>query len=242
MRRYFFGVCLALGLLLTTCPSRADSLTFTVIPPDVSGPAGTTVGWGFSITNTSTSDYLDISGIDSDLFAATDGIPDASIFLFPNLAPGQTETQNYDPVDQLGLFQFTWNSGLAVGTKESGQFQLSGAFCDPAVDQFCAEDGSVSRRCACRGRLFGYGESFRCGYCSRARLSRPSAGRNRVAFRDAETYRLGTFTGQLKASRFLSRRLPKGRSSVSVRPTQVKDGEPWSYPREDSVGRLDSDK
>ena len=144
MRRYFFGVCLALGLLLTTCPSRADSLTFTVIPPDVSGPAGTTVGWGFSITNTSTSDYLDISGIDSDLFAATDGIPDASIFLFPNLAPGQTETQNYDPVDQLGLFQFTWNSGLAVGTKESGQFQLSGAFCDPAVDQFCAEDGSVS--------------------------------------------------------------------------------------------------
>jgi hypothetical protein len=144
MRRYFFGVCLALGLPLTTCPGRADSLTFTVIPPDVSGPAGTTVGWGFSITNTSTSDYLDISGIDSDLFAATDGIPDASIFLFPNLAPGQTGTQHYDPADQLGLFQFTWNSGLPVGTKESGQFQLLGAFCDPTVDQFCAEDDSVS--------------------------------------------------------------------------------------------------
>jgi Resolvase, N terminal domain len=29
---------------------------------------------------------------------------------------------------------------------------------------------------------------------------------------------------------------------VSVRPTQVREGEPWSCSREDSVGRLDSDK
>ena len=107
-------------------------------------PSRTTVGWGFSITNTSTSDYLDISGIDSDLFASANGTPDASIFPFPNLAPGQTATQLYDPVDNLGLFQFTWNSGLPVGTTESGQFRLSGAFCDPVVDQFCAEDDSVA--------------------------------------------------------------------------------------------------
>src|SRR5580700_10427430 len=33
-----------------------------------------------------------------------------------------------------------------------------------------------------------------------------------------------------------------GCSNVSVRPTQVRDGEPGSYPRKDSVGRLDSDK
>jgi hypothetical protein len=143
MRPYLYWVSLALGLLLTTRPSRADSLTFTVIPADVSGPAGTTVGWGFSITNTSTSaDYLDISGIDSDLFLATDGIPDASIFLFPNLAPGQTATQLYDPVDQLGLFQFTWNADVPIGTTETGDFTLYGAFCDPSVDIYCAEDGS----------------------------------------------------------------------------------------------------
>jgi PEP-CTERM motif len=144
MRRRLHWVSLALGLLLTTHPSRADSLTFTVTPMDVSGPAGTTVGWGFSITNTSTSgDYLDLSGIDSDLFASADGVPDASIFLFPNLAPGQSATQLYDPVDQLGLFQFTWNPGLPMGTTQSGQFRLMGAFCDPTVDQFCAEDDSV---------------------------------------------------------------------------------------------------
>jgi hypothetical protein len=145
MPRYLHWIALALGLLFATHAARGDSLTFTVIPTDVSGPAGTTVGWGFTIINTSTtSDYLDISGIDSDLFAASDGTPDASIFLFPNLAPGQSVTQVYDPIAGLGLFQFTWNMGLATGTTEAGQFRLYGAFCDPTVDQFCAEDGSVT--------------------------------------------------------------------------------------------------
>lgn len=146
MRRNFVGIVLATVIAFVAPAARADgdSLTFTLIPPDVSGPAGTTVGWGFTITNTSTSgDYLDISGIDSDLFSSSDGTPDASIFAFPNLAPGQSATQAYDPVDGLGLFQFTWNAGLAVGTTESGEFRLFGAFCDPTVDQFCAEDDSV---------------------------------------------------------------------------------------------------
>jgi hypothetical protein len=144
MPRYLPWVALALGLLFTTQAATADSLIFTVTPTDVSGPAGTTVGWGFSITNTSSTDFLDISGIDSDPFLATDGTPDASIFPFLNpLAPGQAVTQLYDPVGGLGLFQFTWSLGLAAGTTETGQFRLFGAFCDP-VDQYCAEDGSVT--------------------------------------------------------------------------------------------------
>src|SRR5580658_6724070 len=147
MRCCLLAAILAVSLILAAPPVRADgdSLTFTLIPADVSGPAGTTVGWGFTITNTSTTtDYLDISGIDSDLFASTNGTPDASIFLFPNLAPAQSVTQVYDPLDGLGLFQFTWNSGVAVGTMETGQFRLLGAFCDPTIDQFCAEDDSVT--------------------------------------------------------------------------------------------------
>jgi hypothetical protein len=147
MRCCLLAAILAVSLILAAPTVRADgdSLTFTLIPADVSGPAGTTVGWGFTITNTSTTtDYLDISGIDSDLFASTNGTPDASIFLFPNLAPAQSITQVYDPLDGLGLFQFTWNSGVAVGTMETGQFRLLGAFCDPTIDQFCAEDDSVT--------------------------------------------------------------------------------------------------
>ena len=145
MRSILHWIALALAMLLTAHAAWADSLTFAVTPADVSGPAGTTVGWGFTITNTSTTgDFLDISGIDSDLFAAPDGTPDASIFFFPNLAPGQSVTQPYDSVAGLGLFQFTWNPGLATGTTEAGQFRLYGAFCDPTVDQFCAEDDSVT--------------------------------------------------------------------------------------------------
>jgi hypothetical protein len=149
MRRCLYSVSLTLGVLLATQAARADSLSFTFFPDpisggDVSGPAGSTVGWGYSITNDPTSsDYLDISGIDSDLFAAADGNPDASIFNFANLAPGQTVSQAYDPADSLGLFQFTWNAGLPTGTTEAGHFTLYGAFCDPSVDIFCAEDGSV---------------------------------------------------------------------------------------------------
>lgn len=144
MKTFRLAAILIAVCLFAVQTARADSLIFTVTPEDVSGPAGTTVGWGFSITNTSETDYLDISGIDSDLFSATDGTPDASIFLFPNLAPGETASQTYDPVDGLGLFQFTWNADVAAGTTESGQFRLMGAFCDPTVDQFCAEDLSVS--------------------------------------------------------------------------------------------------
>jgi hypothetical protein len=142
MRRYLSWAVLAAGLLLTAAAARADSLTFTVTPVDVSGPAGTAVGWGFTITNNpnATGDYLDISAIDSDLFLSTNGTPDASIFSFPNLAPGESETQSYDSVAGLGLFQFTWNAGLPLGTTDSGKFRLYGAFCDPTVDQFCAED------------------------------------------------------------------------------------------------------
>jgi len=147
MPRHLYWVALALGLVFGPNAAQADSVTFTVTPADVSGPAGTTVGWGFTITNdpNTTGDYLDISGIDSDLFAAADGTPDASIFPFANLAPGQSVTQSYDPIDSLGLFQFTWNLGLAIGTTETGQFRLYGAFCPPPpADNFCAEDDSVT--------------------------------------------------------------------------------------------------
>ena len=141
------GICwvtIALGFLLAAGAARADTVTFTTVPNpgDVSGPAGSTVGWGYSITNNSTTMYLDISGIDSTLFLATDGTPDASIFNFPNVGPGDTATQSYDPVDALGLFQFTWNSGVAAGTMETGTFTLYGALC-PASDPICVDDGTV---------------------------------------------------------------------------------------------------
>jgi hypothetical protein len=145
MRRCLYWFSLALAVLLATHAVRADeTVTFTVLPPDVSGPAGTTVGWGFSITNNSTTDYLDIAGIDASVFQ--DGTPDSSPFVFSffPLAPGATETQAYDPLDDLGLFQLTWDADAPVGFTDSGSFGLYGAFCDPSLgDTTCAEDFSV---------------------------------------------------------------------------------------------------
>jgi hypothetical protein len=131
MQRCLYAVCLTLGVLFATRTARADTISFTAIPSDVSGTAGSTVGWGFSIANGSSADYLDLKAIDSDLFT------------FPNMAPEQTIIQPYDLANSLGLFQFTWNPGVPVGTMETGNFTLFGAFCAPS-DPFCAEDGSVS--------------------------------------------------------------------------------------------------
>ena len=146
MRRCLYWISLTLAVLLATHAVRADdTVTFTVLPPDVSGPAGTTVGWGYTITNNSTTDYLDISGIDASVFQ--DGTPDSSPFLFSfsSLAPGATATQDYDPLNSLGLFQFTWGADASVGFTNTGTFGLYGAFCDPSLgDITCAEDLSVS--------------------------------------------------------------------------------------------------
>jgi hypothetical protein len=145
MRRCLCWFSLALAVLVATHAVRADdTVTFTVLPPDVSGPAGTTVGWGYSITNNSTTDYLDISGVDAGVFL--DGTPDSSPFLFSfsSLAPGATDTQAYDPLNDLGLFQLTWDADAPVGFTNSGTFGLYGAFCDPSLgDNTCAEDLSV---------------------------------------------------------------------------------------------------
>jgi len=143
MRRYLYWVFLTLGVLLANPAARADTLTFTVMPPDVSGPAGTLVGWGFSLTNNSTTDYLDISAVDGSLFM--NGTPDSSPFLFSfsSLGPGETLTQAYDPVNGLGLFQLLWDPNAPVGFANTGFFTLYGAFCDPS-DITCAEDLSVT--------------------------------------------------------------------------------------------------
>jgi hypothetical protein len=139
MRRCLYRASLILGLLLVTHAARADTFSFLTDPNpgNVSGIAGSTVGWGYSITNNSASNSLVLTGIDSDLFLAADGLPDASPFLFPILAPLQTLTQQYDPLN--GLFQFTWNPGVPVGTTETGSFTVFAQFCDNATPSNCVD-------------------------------------------------------------------------------------------------------
>jgi hypothetical protein len=143
MRSCLYWFSLTLGVLLMTHAARADdSFTLTAIPGSGPGTAGSTIGWGYSITNDSMTDYLDTTDIDSDLFLAMDGTPSATIFDFPVVAPDTTVTEEYDPVGFFGLFQFTWNPDVPVGTTEAGNFIVYGSFCDPS-DMYCAEDGGT---------------------------------------------------------------------------------------------------
>lgn len=112
--------------------ARAAAIDFALIPADgiVSGPAGSTLGWGYAITNNEVYDLL-ILGIETS--PSSLGTPDSSVFDFgvPFIAAGSSVTVAYAP-GQSGLFEFTWNAGLPAGTIESGFVSLICELLDPA--------------------------------------------------------------------------------------------------------------
>jgi hypothetical protein len=116
-------VVASLAFLACLPALRADSYTFSLIPPsgDVSGAPGSTVGWGYTLDNESTSDWL----VTSDLEAGTflDGSPNV-VFDFPDLAPGQSVTVPFDPVAGTGLYEFTWEGSAPIGFTNTGTFEL----------------------------------------------------------------------------------------------------------------------
>ena len=138
MRRLFLGIILATAFAFAVPVAHGDSLTFTVLPPDISGAPGETIGWGYSITNNSATDYLDIRYVDSTLFTIGSADNTPFVFSFITIAPGATETQAYDPGNLLGLFEVAIDLNATLGAMDSGFFGLYGAFCDPS-DPTCAE-------------------------------------------------------------------------------------------------------
>ena len=105
--------------------SAAEIYTFDLIPVDgiVAGPAGTTVGWGYSITNQSATNWLVTSVLNSDFFV--NGTP-ALLFDFPEVAPGATVTQPFNLAGLAGLYALTWNLTAPDDFANFGVFTLSG--------------------------------------------------------------------------------------------------------------------
>src|SRR6185437_13092242 len=100
MRKLLFAVC------LSVIPAvAADVYTFTVpAGENVSGPAGLTLtGWGYSLHNDSSSLWLVPTGISVGTFLHA--TPDL-LFDFPDVSPGATATELYNPVTPSGLYQF----------------------------------------------------------------------------------------------------------------------------------------
>jgi hypothetical protein len=111
-------------LLICSSAAYADPFTFDTLPGsgDVAGPAGSTVGWGYSITNTSLTNWLVLSSVNAGTFLM--GTPGA-LFDFPIVAPGTTATVAFDALAGLGLYQLTWDPTAPAGFVNSGTFVLS---------------------------------------------------------------------------------------------------------------------
>ena len=122
-------ILLAAVLFCLASPLWADSIIFTLLPSEgnVSGPPGSLVGWGYSLTNDSSGDWFLATNLNSDSFS--NGTP-TSLFDFPNLAPGANVTEPFDPVDSIGLYELQWDTSAPVGFVNSGDFVLSGQWYD----------------------------------------------------------------------------------------------------------------
>ena len=119
-------------LLAATAPSLllgSDIYTFTTIPGDgnISGAPGATIGWGYSITNESTSDWLLATNLNADSFAF--GTP-TLLFDFPEVAPGATVSEVFDPIGLTGLYEDVLNVSAPNESVDSGNFVLSAQWYD----------------------------------------------------------------------------------------------------------------
>jgi len=117
-------VCLA---LTTFSAAWADTYSFTALPNDVAGPAGSTVGWGYTISNESTTSWLVLTALDAGVF--DQGTPD-SLFDFPSLAPGETASVSFDPASLAGLYELTWDATVPIGFVNTGFFSLQAEWWD----------------------------------------------------------------------------------------------------------------
>lgn len=129
MTKQFTWIALSLVMLSAAPRVFAGTYTFEAIPATggVAGLPGSTVGWGYTISNLSPTDWLVTTGLNSDPFL--DGTA-MSLFDFPDLGPGTSVTVAFDPNLGSGLYQLTWDPTAPAGTVDSGLFTLSAEWWD----------------------------------------------------------------------------------------------------------------
>lgn len=122
--RASIALALVLGAVAWAPGASANDIDFAVTPgPDLVGLPGSTIGWGFVITNLSTTLWLETVSLDADPFDHGSAV---SLFSFPILGPGDTATVPYDGTD--GLYELTWDALAPAGFVNSGTFTVTGDF------------------------------------------------------------------------------------------------------------------
>ena len=134
MKKRWMTLLLVAIVLFSVC-AFADDIALTLIPlsGDISGPAGSTVGWGYTLTN-NTALWIQATAVSSDAFQ--NGTPNL-VFDFPSVAPGSFVTLDFSLVANLfcaappcGLYSLTWDATAPVGFVNAGMFIVSSDFYD----------------------------------------------------------------------------------------------------------------
>jgi hypothetical protein len=116
-------------LLLSASTASAGPITFDLLPDGaIEGEAGSTIGWGYTVTNNSADLWLELTSIDAGAFQFATA--DAAPFDYAIVAPGGTHTVTYDAAAPQGLYQLTWDASAPIGFTNSGLFVLSGMYWD----------------------------------------------------------------------------------------------------------------
>lgn len=143
------GACLA--LLEISVAVATPVWSFSVLPAggDISGPAGSTIGWGYTISNPDSVNSLSLTGLVADPFS--NGTPDGSLFDYPIVAPNSTVTVPYNGSTGAGLYALTWDATAPAGFVNSGTFVLSadwldagGNYLETATEQSATYSATVS--------------------------------------------------------------------------------------------------
>jgi hypothetical protein len=115
----------ALALALVAAPAGAAVLTLTPTSGAVSGPEGSTVGWGFSFTNTSLFDFAVFN--DSQFIGCCSFVGTYNDFIFSQfvvVAPGGTFSESFNNATMSGIGSFQFAPFLPPGQSLSGQIAL----------------------------------------------------------------------------------------------------------------------
>jgi hypothetical protein len=119
---------LAIVLLSNAVMVSGASISFSLVPAaEISGAPGSTIGWGFSVTNNSTLDFYEPTNLNAGAFSNGTA---ALLFdiLGLDLAPGANAIEQFDSNLGTGLYQLTWDPTAPLGFVNTGAFTLSGSF------------------------------------------------------------------------------------------------------------------
>jgi hypothetical protein len=162
-RKLFAAILMCLASAEMTL---ADAISMSLLPTTgtIQGDAGSTIGWGYTITNNDPVNFLVFTNLNAGAFSF--GSP-LAIFDFPVVAPNTTVSETFAP-DTSGLYQLTWDADAPALFANSGVFELDtafylgdpnfgGAFLFNGDPVFLPYSASVSSPAAVPGPLVGGG-------------------------------------------------------------------------------------